>query len=165
MANFGSLMHKKQVFSPPLNNGAIPESLGLQVERKERILCKARAYNCNHGRERYSCVKGALKSWCGGVQHVEKFLRDNNLVRAGHILFGTQRTSSPATRSGVRCRELLEKLSRAIINYLRIPFYIAVIAVKCFSCPGYPMPPVKHKTVTFWASTYIISKDSPPSKE
>jgi hypothetical protein len=83
-------MHKKQVFSPPLNNGAIPESLGLQVERKERILCKARAHNRNHGRERYSCVKGALKSWRGGVQHVEKFLRDNNLVRAGHILFGTQ---------------------------------------------------------------------------
>lgn len=84
-------MHKKQVFSPPLNNGAIPESLGLQIERKERILCKARAHNRNHGRERYSCVKGALKSWRGWVQHVEKFLRDNNLVRAGHILFGTQR--------------------------------------------------------------------------
>jgi hypothetical protein len=27
------------------------------------------------------------------------------------------------------------------------------------------MPPVKHKAVTFWASAYIISKDSPNNKE
>jgi hypothetical protein len=40
-----------------------------------------------------------------------------------------------------------------------------VIAVKYFSFPGYLMPPVVHKTVTLWASAYVIPKDSPSNKE
>ena len=90
MANFGPLVHKKKVFAPPLNNGTIPESLGLQVEREEQILCKSGAHNRNHGRERYRCVKGALKPWRGGVQHVQELPRDDNLVRAGHFHFVAQ---------------------------------------------------------------------------